>query len=145
MKLVLEGAELGMWEWDLKSDHLTVNDRWANILGFSLEEITASWATGESWSIQTTWKRITDAYNQHVEGDQDFYQIEYRMRSKTGEWVWVSDKGRIVQRDLNGNPTLALRNDASISITENYMKKPSAMPTLNFRFTRRNWNSGLNN
>jgi signal transduction histidine kinase len=52
-------------------------------------------------------ERVADAYKQHAEGNQDFYQIEYRMRSKTGEWVWVSDKGRIVRRDSNGNPTQA--------------------------------------
>lgn len=107
LSLILEGAELGIWEWDLTLDQLKVNDRWANILGFSQEELRAQLSNWRELIHPDDLERIAEAYNQHAEGNQAFYQIEYRMRSKTGEWVWVSDKGRIVQRDLNGNPTLA--------------------------------------
>jgi PAS domain S-box-containing protein len=107
LSLILEGAELGIWEWDLTSDQLKVNDRWANILGFSQDELRAQLGNWRELIHPDDLERIADAYNQHAEGSQEFYQIEYRMRSKTGEWVWVSDKGRIVQRDSNGNPTLA--------------------------------------
>jgi PAS domain S-box-containing protein len=107
LSLILEGAELGIWEWNLISDQLKVNDRWANILGFSQEELSAQLDNWRELIHPDDLERISDAYNQHAEGNQEVYQIEYRMRSKTGEWVWVSDKGRIVQRDSNGNPTLA--------------------------------------
>ncbi len=107
LSLILEGAELGLWEWDLTSDQLKVNDRWANILGFNQDELSAQLGNWRELIHPDDLERVADAYNQHAEGNQDFYQIEYRMRSKTGEWVWVSDKGRIVRRDSNGNPTQA--------------------------------------
>jgi PAS domain S-box-containing protein len=107
LSLILEGAELGIWEWDLTSDQLKVNDRWANILGFSQDELSAHLDNWRELIHPDDLERIADAYKQHAEGNQEFYQIEYRMRSKSGEWVWVSDKGRIVRWDSNGNPTLA--------------------------------------
>lgn len=107
LSLILEGAELGLWEWDLTSDQLKVNDRWANILGFNQDELSAQLGNWRELIHPDDLERVADAYKQHAEGNQDFYQIEYRMRSKTGEWVWVSDKGRIVRLDSNGNPTQA--------------------------------------
>jgi PAS domain S-box-containing protein len=107
LKLVLEGAELGIWEWNLKSDQLRVNDRWASILGFIQEDLSSQLNNWKELIHPDDVKRISDAFQLHAEGKQEFYQIEYRMRSKTGEWIWVADKGRIVQRDPAGDPTLA--------------------------------------
>jgi PAS domain S-box-containing protein len=108
LNMILEGAELGIWEWDLTTDRLKVNDRWGSILGFSMEEIQERLDNWRELVHPDDLQRIMGAYTQHAEGSREFYQVEYRMRSKTAEWVWVSDKGRIVQRDTNGNPTLAI-------------------------------------
>lgn len=108
LNMILEGAELGIWEWDLTTDRLKVNDRWGSILGFSMEEIQERLDNWRELVHPDDLQRIMGAYAQHAEGSREFYQVEYRMRSKTAEWVWVSDKGRIVQRDTNGNPTLAI-------------------------------------
>jgi PAS domain S-box-containing protein len=104
LKLVLEGAELGVWEWDLSSDQLTVNDRWANILGYDLEEIKPALINWRDLIHQSDLQRMSEAFNTHAQGESEFFQIEYRMRSKSGEWIWVSDRGRIIENDAEGNP-----------------------------------------
>jgi signal transduction histidine kinase len=43
----------------------------------------------------------------HADGNLEFHQFEFRMRSKPGEWIWVSEKGRVVERDEAGNPVRA--------------------------------------
>jgi PAS domain S-box-containing protein len=104
MKLVLEGAELGIWDWDLITDRLEVNEHWANILGYGLEELKPLLSNWRMLVHPDDLQRINETINMHIEGKIDVYQIEYRMRSKTGEWTWVSDKGRINKRDINGLP-----------------------------------------
>jgi len=104
LKLVLEGAELGVWDWEAKTNHLSVNDRWAINLGFSLEEIQPLLINWQELVHHNDLQRMEEAYQSHAEGREDFYQIEFRLRSKTGDWVWVSDKGRIIEWDEEGNP-----------------------------------------
>ena len=107
LKLVLEGAELGVWDWDLNSDQLKVNDRWASILGYDLEEIKPALINWRELINNDDLERMTQAFNDHAIGNSDIYQIEYRARSKSGEWIWVSDRGRIIERDDEGNPQRA--------------------------------------
>ncbi len=104
LKFVLEGTELGIWDWDLVTDHLEVNDRWANILGYTLEELKPLLLNWRELVHPDDLQRINEVINMHAEGKIDFYQIEYRMRAKTSEWTWVSDKGRIIEHDVEGKP-----------------------------------------
>jgi PAS domain S-box-containing protein len=107
LKLVLEGAELGVWEWDLISDQLKVNDRWASILGYDLEEIRPALTHWRDFIYNDDLERMSQAFNDHAVGNSAIFQIEYRVRSKSGELIWVSDRGRIVERDKEGNPQRA--------------------------------------
>jgi PAS domain S-box-containing protein len=106
LALVLEGAELGIWEWNLLSDHLSVNERWANILGYGLEEILPTLINWRELVHPDDLERLTEAVDMNVDGTKDFFQVEYRMRSKTGEWIWIYDKGRIIERNSDENPIL---------------------------------------
>lgn len=104
LKLVLEDAELGIWDWDLVTDQIQVSERWASILGYSLEEINPILLNWREQVHPDDLQRINEALDAHTDGSINFFQIEYRMRSKSGEWIWVSDKGRIIESDIKGNP-----------------------------------------
>ncbi len=107
LKLVLEGAELGIWEWDLVTDQRIVNDRWASIFGYSLEEISLLLINWRELVHPDDLNDLEDAFQMHADGILEFHQFEFRMRSKPGEWIWVSEKGRIVERDETGKPIRA--------------------------------------
>jgi PAS domain S-box-containing protein len=104
MKLVLEGAELGIWDWDLVSDNIQVNERWASILGYSLDEIKPFLSNWRKLVHPDDIEKINAVIDSQVSEEIDYYQIEYRMRSKSGEWIWVADKGRINEYATDGKP-----------------------------------------
>ena len=104
LKLVLEGAELGIWDWDIATDHLSVNERWANILGYNLNDMMPLLINWRELVHPDDLARISEMISSYAGGRDDLYQIEYRMRAKTGEWEWISDKGRVIERDSEGNP-----------------------------------------
>ena len=107
LKMVLEGAELGIWEWDLLTDQRIVNDRWASILGYNLEEISLLLINWRELVHPDDLKGMEDSFKKHADGNLEIHQVEFRMRSKQGEWIWVSEKGRIVETDEAGKPVRA--------------------------------------
>jgi two-component system, cell cycle sensor histidine kinase and response regulator CckA len=105
LKMVIAGAKAGSWDWDISSGRLAVNNRWAEIMGYTKEEL-------EPITIET-WLRLCNPddlqssgslLERHFSGESDFYEIELRMQHKKGNWVWVSDRGMVFERDREGSP-----------------------------------------
>lgn len=104
LKFVLEGSQLGYWDWDIKTGKVQRNEYWASMLGYTLKEIEAN---VNQWSDlhhpedrEKAWKSIND----HLEGRTSEHKAEYRMRTKDGGYKWILDQARIVERDAEGNP-----------------------------------------
>lgn len=105
LRLVLESSQLATWDWNMQTGETTFSERWAEIIGYTLAEL-------EPISIDT-WVRLchpgdlsaSDALIQaHARGETDFYELECRMRHRDGHWVWVLDRGQIVEWDGDGRP-----------------------------------------
>ncbi|MEQ8803969.1 MAG: PAS domain S-box protein, partial [Haliea sp.] len=102
---VIWGTGVGTWEWNVQTGEIHVNDQWARFIGYTLEEL-------EPLSIET-WQRLAhpedlehsdQLFEQHFRGEVEFYDNEVRMRHKAGHWVWVLDRGRLVDRTADGKP-----------------------------------------
>jgi PAS domain S-box-containing protein len=104
IEMILSGTDLGIWEFDLATGMISVNERMVNMLGYALTEVDGdiSW-----WDKQThpdDLPLIMANWEAHLAEKNSNYQQEYRLRSKTGEWVWVLDRGKIVEWDELGKP-----------------------------------------
>lgn len=95
LELALEGGELGIWDWDLENDSMVYNKQWAKILGYELDEIDMySWKKlVHPEDIEWVEKKLND----HILGKSDSYLAEYRVKSKSGEWKWILDRGKVVE------------------------------------------------
>jgi serine phosphatase RsbU (regulator of sigma subunit)/anti-sigma regulatory factor (Ser/Thr protein kinase) len=125
-RLALEGADLGTWDLHVPSGVVTLNDRYVQMLGYGEDELWrrrvryVSWyaellacakgATGprvEDWAHflhPEDAARVLQAFAAHLRGETAVFDSEYRMRHKSGDWVWILDRGRIIERDRNGAP-----------------------------------------
>jgi len=104
LELVLKGADLGIWDWDLQSGSIVSNERWATILGYDARDVNHSLAEWESLVHADDLPAVRRAIQDHLEGRREHYEAEYRMRSKDGSWIWLLDRGRVVERDAEGRP-----------------------------------------
>jgi PAS domain S-box-containing protein len=104
---IITGTHAGTWEWNVQTGETVYNPRWAEMLGYTLENLAPL-------SIDT-WKQLThpddleqcmDLLAQHFEGKRDYYEAELRMRHRDGRWIWVQDRGKISVRGKDGNPLL---------------------------------------
>ena len=48
--------------------------------------------------------RVVQAFNDHVAGRSPMYECEHRVRHKSGEYIWIATRGKVVERDEKGNP-----------------------------------------
>lgn len=104
LQFVLDGSQLGYWDWDIETGAVTRNARWAEMLGYTLKEVEYSvkqWTDLHHPDDQTfAWKSIND----HLEGRAPAHKIEYRMRAKDGQYKWILDQAKIVSWDAQGKP-----------------------------------------
>jgi diguanylate cyclase (GGDEF)-like protein/PAS domain S-box-containing protein len=104
LRFVLEGSELGFWDWNIETQSVKRNERWAIMLGYTYEEIQQ---TTQQWTDfiypddrERAWASIKDV----LEGRSLIHKIEYRMLHKDGGYRWILDQAKVMQRDNNGNP-----------------------------------------
>jgi PAS domain S-box-containing protein len=99
---VIESAQLCTWEWDVETGEQRVNERWARILGYELHELQP--VTYQLWRslVHPEDLPAVEALLENWGADDELKEIEYRMRHKTGRWVWVLDRSRILRRGPDG-------------------------------------------
>ncbi len=104
---IIEGTRVGTWEWNVQTGETVFNERWAQILGYSLEELLPiSIQTWERLAHPDDLKQSYDLLRRHFAGELPYYDFECRMRHKEGHWIWVQDRGRVMTRTSEGDPLL---------------------------------------
>lgn len=104
---ILRGTNAGSWEWNVQTGEVILNERWAEIIGYTLTELSP--ATIKTWMnfIHPDDLKLSDALlAKHFADRLDYYECEVRMRHKNGQWIWVVDRGMVVSRTIDGNPLL---------------------------------------
>lgn len=102
--LALAAADLALWQLDFRAEVAILDQRWAEWLAISPSEFSArqgkfSFAEWRSRLHPHDLPRVRAALIAFVKGETDLYSERYRIRSNEGKWVWLEDRGRIVERD----------------------------------------------
>ncbi|NTV63873.1 MAG: PAS domain-containing protein, partial [Oscillochloris sp.] len=104
-EMALKAAKLGMWDWEVQTGRVVFNERWAGIVGYTLDELAPlSFATWTSLCHPVDLERSKQLLQEHIVGDREFYECEIRMRHRDGSWVWVISHGQVVEWDSEGLP-----------------------------------------
>ncbi len=104
LKLVLQGAQLGTWDWNYETGEVAFNDYWTEMLGYRLDEIEPSYQGWEKLVHPDDMPDVIEKLSAHLDNKVPVYETVHRLRHKSGEWVWVLAKGRVIHRDTNGRP-----------------------------------------
>lgn len=104
---IIDNANLGTWEWNIQTGETVFNDQWAEIVGYTLEELSpVSIEIWEKLSHPNDLTKSKEKLNAHFSGKIPQYKCELRMRHKNGQWVWVLDTGKVTQWNDEGKPLL---------------------------------------
>ncbi|MGB8623476.1 MAG: PAS domain S-box protein, partial [Paracoccaceae bacterium] len=102
---IIEGADVGTWEWILETGENLINDRWAAMLGYTIEELgPQNLAMVRNLAHKRDFEAAETKHDQLFQGTAQGFETEMRMRHKDGHWVWIMSRGNISQRGPDGEP-----------------------------------------
>jgi PAS domain S-box-containing protein len=102
---ILWGTGVGTWEWNVQTGETRFNERWAELIGYTLDELAP--VNIDTWMRLAHPDDLTQSGEllaRHISGESDHYESEARMRHKDGHWIWVLDRGKVVSRTPDGKP-----------------------------------------
>ncbi len=102
--MILASAGLASWDWDIKSERGIVNECWAKLRGYRLEDIDPNLNTWKNGIHPDDLSSYYAALTGHLENRTAFFQAEYRTRTLSGSWIWLLGHGVVIKRDTNGYP-----------------------------------------
>ena len=96
-RLVVEGVNDGIWDWDARTNRLFYADRCKEILGHQPEEIGDSREEWVSRCHPEDLHRVLQAIEEHKQGRTPFYNETQRLRCKDGSYKWVRSRGKVIR------------------------------------------------
>ncbi len=104
LQLALEGSELGLWDWNIITGETYFSPQWKQIIGYEDEEIKNTYESWRGRLHSDDLEGVDTALEQCLLNPVSGYKVEFRMRSKSGEWKWIFAQGKVVEVDAEGNP-----------------------------------------
>jgi PAS domain S-box-containing protein len=116
LSAIIEGTHIGTWEWQPQTGEALFNERWAEMLGYTLAELApVSIETWRQLAHPVDLEKSAIALQQHFDGINDYYDCTIRMKHKAGHWVWMHDRGRVYSWSETHQPLLMCGTHADIS------------------------------
>jgi PAS domain S-box-containing protein len=93
----LEGTQQGLWDWDLVRGAVYRSPRWFEMLGLRTGDVEDTLDAGLALVHPDDRRGVEQAFRLHLDGHLPRFQAEYRLRTGSGDWLWVFDAGKAVR------------------------------------------------
>lgn len=114
-ELVLDMLQEGIWEWNLETDEFYISKSIEKILKYEVGTFPRNIKAWEERVHPEDFELAYENLTKHFDGKTDFFKAVYRIKTKNGDWVWILDSGKVVERDKNGKPLLIVGTNSDIS------------------------------
>ncbi len=113
---ILEGINVGTWEWNVETGETVYNERWAAIIGYTLAELApVSIDTWIRFVHPEDLRASNDLLQKHFRKESPYYECETRMRHRNGNWIWVLDRGKVAKWTDDEKPLIMLGTHQDIT------------------------------
>ncbi|MBU4119724.1 MAG: PAS domain S-box protein, partial [Proteobacteria bacterium] len=115
LRLALMAANQGLYDLNVQTGEAQVNPEYATMLGYDptqFQETNAKWLERLHPDDRET---VAAAYRDYVSGKAPEYRVEFRQRTKTGDWKWILSLGKMVEYDAAGCPLRMLGTHTDIT------------------------------
>ncbi|HEY6328706.1 MAG TPA: PAS domain S-box protein [Blastocatellia bacterium] len=103
LRLALENAEMGMWDWDVTTGTVIYNDKWAELHAYSRSGFMKDIEAWRTCVHPEDLASFEESLRRHLASDDSLFDVEYRVRATAGH-TWINARGRVHRRDGQGNP-----------------------------------------
>jgi PAS domain S-box-containing protein len=115
LRLALESADAGLWDWNPVTGELLTSARWSAMLGYEPGELPGDISAWEPLCHPDDLAEVQRRVAEHFAGRTSEYACEHRLRHKSGEYVWVFGRAKVVARDADGRPLRVVGTNVDIS------------------------------
>lgn len=136
----LKGADLGLWEWNLATDELTINEREWQMLGYTPRKLPLKARWWQSLLHPQDAAMVLELHEAHLRGETPAYRVEHRIRHHDGHWVWVLGHAMVMEFDAQGQPVRLV--GTHLDITER-VHSQQAMKRMNEQLEALSLTDGL--
>jgi len=117
---IIEGTNVGTWEYNIQTAELEINERWASMLGYSTKELAP--INIDTWKGLTQKDDLVESEKKLIEcfeKKRNFYEAKCRMKHKDGRWIWVLSRAKVIEWDRDNK---ALRMAGTHTFIDNEEK-----------------------
>ncbi len=104
LPMALAGTELDSWDWNVETGDVTLKKWGAQPCGCRLNKTETSFTTWENAIHYDDFPAYRAALTAHLQNRSPIFQAEYRIRTPSGSWMWLLNRGVVTKRDAEGNP-----------------------------------------
>jgi len=104
LELALAASGDSWWHWQVQTGELDWSPEFYRMLGYEDGELSTSYETWQSLIHPDDRSWVKETLNAYFEDDSTSYTFDYRVRAKTGGWKWITSLGKVVERDVQGEP-----------------------------------------
>jgi len=115
LDLALQGSRLAIWDADVSSGRVYLSEGWSEMLGDKPRETYAEYASLVALVHPDDIERGRTAIVAALKGISPEYHVEYRVKTRDGQWKWILSHGRVVSRDASGHALRMTGTNADIS------------------------------
>jgi len=114
LKLALDAAGHGVWDWHLDTNRVDFSPTWKRMLGYDEVAIDDTVGAWEQLVHPEELTRIWARVQAHLAGETPNFEIIHRLRCQDGTWKWILDRGTVLERDAAGKPLRMLGTHTDI-------------------------------
>lgn len=115
LQMAFEAANDGLWDWDVKTGACYFSPRYYSMLGYENEAFEANYGNWCSLIHPEDFPTVEESLKDCLERRAEKYEVEFRLRTESGEWKWVLGRGKVVERDERGVPLRMVGTHVDVS------------------------------
>ncbi|MFC1793054.1 PAS domain S-box protein [Planctomycetota bacterium] len=114
-RLTMEVTNDALWDWNMVTNEVYRNPRHATMLGYEPNELTESQEEWEKRIHPDDKQSVFQILDEYLAGKRESFEIEYRLRAKSGDYVWVLGRGKTVAYNDDGSPVRMVGTNIDIT------------------------------
>ncbi|WP_299402751.1 PAS domain-containing protein, partial [Acaryochloris sp. IP29b_bin.148] len=104
LELALEASHAGWWHWQVQTGEVEWSPAYIRMFGFAEENLHTNYKLWESLVHPDDMPWINENLQAHLQDSSVPYRFDYRLRTPSGDWKWMANLGKVVERDSQGHP-----------------------------------------
>jgi PAS domain S-box-containing protein len=115
LRLALMAANQGLYDLNVQTGETIVSPEYARMLGYEPDEFQETNAQWRDRLHPDDVAAVYQVYEDYLAQRRDRYRVEFRQRTKSGDWKWILSTGKIVSWDDRGQPLRMLGTHTDIT------------------------------